>query len=67
MKLWILLALGIAIANHSYANEGCIKGVTKIDMCTKAKELSSEIASQLPMKMSQNMSWESVASFDTTT
>ena len=48
------------------ANQECIKGLTKTDMCMKARQLSDEIATKLPMKMSQNMSWESVVAYGTT-
>ncbi|WP_304352056.1 hypothetical protein [Comamonas testosteroni] len=44
----------------AWANSDCIKGIGKVDMCAKARSLSNEIASMLPMQMSQNMSWESV-------
>jgi len=53
-------------ANVVSGNQECIKGLTKTDMCAKARQLSDQIATILPMKMSQNMSWESVAAVGTT-
>lgn len=50
-----------SFTNFVSANQECITGLTKMDMCEKARQLSNEIATMLPMKMSQNMSWESVA------
>ncbi len=52
--------------NVASADQECIKGLTKTDMCAEARQLSDEIATTLPMKMSQNMSWESVGAFGTT-
>lgn len=68
MKRTLLVAFLCAIApfSASWASPDCIKGITKVDMCAKARALSDEIASMLPMKMSQNMSWESVMAAGTT-
>jgi hypothetical protein len=42
------------------ASELCVKGSGNTDVCAEARKLSDGIASMLPMRMSQNMSWESV-------
>lgn len=56
----ILPHVAAFLANAVSANQECIKGLPKTDMCAKARQLSDEIATKLPIKMSQNMSWESV-------
>lgn len=53
-------------ASVATANQECITGLIKTDLCAKARQLSDEIAVTLPMKMSQNMSWESIAAFGKT-
>lgn len=64
MKVATIASVFLTIAsctNVVSANQECITGLTKTDMCAKARQLSDEIARILPMKMSQNMSWESIA------
>jgi len=53
-------------ANSVIAEDSCFTEFTKFNMCKKARELSDGMANMLPMKISQNMAWESVASFGKT-
>jgi hypothetical protein len=66
INLIVISFLAAVLSDVASARQECIKGLTKIDMCGKARELSDEIASQLPIRMSQNMTWESVMSSGTT-
>ena len=60
-KILILFLIGSILPSTAHANDECIKGITKFDACKKARELSDQIAVTLPIKMSQNMTWESIA------
>lgn len=66
MNAVFALFTNLFFTTHAMANEDCIKGLTKIDMCAKAREFSNEFAKQLPMQMNKNMTWESVSSLNTT-
>lgn len=61
----LLIGIFFVVPLSVQANPDCIKGLIKIDMCAKARELSDGIALALPMKMSQNMGWESVMAIGT--
>lgn len=52
--------------NSIKETESCIKGLLKTNMCKKARELSDKIALQLPMKMSQTITFSSISAFHTT-
>lgn len=68
MKFMAIAAafLGWAWSLPGYAGEDCIAGVLKTDMCADARKLADGVAPMLPMRMSQNMTWESVAAFGRT-
>lgn len=53
-------------SKQSYSANSCISKDTKRDICKIARELSNEIAKELPIRMSKNMSWETVASVGST-
>lgn len=54
------------IVKQSYSSDNCTLKNTKFNICAEAREISNELANILPMKMSQNMSWESVAAIEST-
>ena len=62
----LLLAVSlITYSGSNFASNNCIKGYTQTDVCKVARDFSDKVAPSLPMKMSQNMTWESVAAAGT--
>lgn len=54
-----ILLLGLLISSAAQADD-CIKGLTKFNVCKEARQIADELAEMLPMKLSKNISWESV-------
>lgn len=49
-----------------FAQSECADNPQKPNICSNAKAIADEIAKQLPLQMSQDMSWESVKAVDNT-
>ena len=48
------------------AQSGCPDNPQKPDICSEAQGIADEIEKQLPLQMSQDMSWESVKALENT-
>lgn len=58
--MWRYLIIGVLLAPAQASADECLSPATKYDICAKAKEMQSEIAKALPMRLNQNMVWQSV-------
>lgn len=51
---------------YAIAEDECVDQHTGFNICSEARNLSEGLARQLPMQLSQRMTWDSVASYGNT-
>jgi hypothetical protein len=62
----IFLLLQLQAINLAFAQTECADNSQKPNICSEAKAIAEKIAKQLPLQMSQDMSWESVKAVENT-
>lgn len=64
MKLLFQLLVMLQIANSAFGDVNCTSNEKGDDICTEAQKISDAIAEQLPLQMSNDMIWETVAAVE---
>ena len=66
MKLIFQLLVLMHVSIAAFGNTNCALSKTETNICVEAKRISDEIAIQLPLQMSDDMTWESVFAIENT-
>ena len=64
MKLLFQLLVMLQVANAAFGDANCTSNEAEADICVEAKKISDEIAKQLPLQMSDDMTWEAVTAVE---